>query len=143
MPKIMTRQNRVGNFLKKEFWAEERWCRQQGTFTFGSVSDADLEAGLVITRAASATGAYAAVGNSVAATEQFAVILDNDLLDKVNAAKAASASTVAVDVLYRGQAVVRSGGLIFTGNSASKTNAILALEGKDIRVESRFSVKNA
>ena len=111
MAAVQTRKNKVGNFLKKEFWPEDFYCRKSATITYAGL--AKREPGEVVYKVNDAASAYSAVPSAIVlGTANIAIIVDENIDDLIAADVAGAATgSVTATVMYRGPAVVRKGGL--------------------------------
>ena len=109
MAAVQTRKNKVGNFLKKELWPEEFFCREQGTVTYAGLGAE--EAGEIVYKANAAATEWIAVPAAVdPATALIGVIVDSEIDDKIDADKALQTPTgdvTGVAILTKGPAVLR------------------------------------
>lgn len=139
MPAIQTRGNKVGNFLKKEMWPEEFYCREYVTLTYASL--AKNEPGEVVYKANDAATKYLAMPAAVdPATANIAIVVDPDIDDKVAADLALGSPTgdVKVAVLVKGPAVVRKGGLSMA-DATDAADAYAVLEANGVQFAEFYS----
>lgn len=139
MAAVQTRKNKVGNFLKKEFWPEDFYCRKSATITYAGL--AKREPGEVVYKANDAASAYVAVPAAITlGTANIAIIVDENIDDLIAADLALGSPTgsVTATVMYRGPAVVRKGGLSFA-DATDIADAWATLEAKGIKVVDYFS----
>lgn len=114
MAAVQTRKNKVGNFLKKEFWPEDFYCRKSATITYAGL--AKREPGEVVYKVNEAASAYSAMPSAIVlGTAQVAIIVDEYIDDLIAADLALGSPTgsVTATVMYKGPAVVRKGGLSY------------------------------
>lgn len=140
MAAIQTRPNKVGNFVKKEFWTDEMWCRKAITVTYAGITN--LAPGEVVYKATAAAAKYVAVPTAVdVALGKVAVIIDNDFANLVAEDLALGSPTgdVSLVALVRGPAVLRRGGLTMA-DATDATDVYTMLENQDFSVAANFSI---
>lgn len=146
MPAIQTRAPKVGGLIKKEFWTEEAYCREVVSV---NIANLVLEVGTVVWDDASA-GTYAQIpANATAivpAADSVAILIDNELEEKVGSA---TTGTFDLVCLVKGPSVVAGGLMNFVGTDAAtdtvaeiSANIALAtsmMEDAGIKIETTFS----
>lgn len=136
MPAIFTRGNKVSNFLKKEFWPEEFYCRKSVTVTKAGLSNT-VSPGEVVHLD---TGKYVACPAALLpGTDELAIIVDSEWDEKLAAATGADVENVAV--LVKGPCVLRKGGLVLA-DETDITDAYTILEAQGFTLADKFSVLN-
>lgn len=141
MGAIQTRKNKVGNFLKKEMWPEEYYCREYATITYADL--ALNEAGEVVYKANDAATKYVAVPAAVdPATANIAIVVDEEIEDLIAADQALDTPTgdIKVAVLTRGPAVIRKGGLSMA-DATDAADAYAVLEANGVQFAELFSTR--
>lgn len=140
MAAIETRGNKVSNFLKKEMWPEEFYCRELITVTRSGLQNVNSPGELVYD--ADQTGAFAFVPDGVltaGGTGRVAVIVDQNIEDIIAAAAAASEATITVAALVKGPCVLRKGGLSYAASiTFSEVEELLKYQG--FTLATKFSV---
>lgn len=141
MAAIQTRGNKIGNFVKKEFWTDEMWCREKITVTY---ADIDRENGQIVYKATAGATKFVAVPSSVdVALGKVAIIIDNEIENAINADLALGSPTgdVEVTALVRGPAVIRKGGLSMA-DATDATDVYTMLDNQDFKLVNTFSPKS-
>jgi hypothetical protein len=139
MPAIQTRENKVGNWLKKELWVDEMYCRKQVLLTYANL--AKNETGEVIFNTGNVAAKWITMPAAVdPAADGIAIVFDPEITEKVAADLALGSPTgdVSVSVLYRGPAVVRDGGLSMA-DVTDKADAVAVLVANGVDVVTSFS----
>lgn len=138
MAAVQTRKNKVGNFLKKEFWPEENYCREVVSVTYAGLGK--VEPGEIVWKGSTGS-AYAAVPASVSTTlHTVGIIVDETFDDKVAADLQLGSPTgsVSTTILKKGPAVVRKGGLS-VANATDIADVYTILKNNDILLVDYFS----
>lgn len=136
MAAIFTRGNKVSNFLKKEFWPEEFYCRKNVTITKAGLSNTN-QAGEVVHLVA---GKYVACPAALLpGTDELAVIVDSEWDNKLLASTGADIEGVAV--LVKGPCVLRKGGLVLA-DETDIVDAYTILEAQGFTLADNFSIAN-
>lgn len=130
MAAVQTRKNKVGNFLKKEFWPEEHYCREVVTVTYAGLNK--VAPGEIVWLGTTGS-AYAAVPASISTAHSVGIIVDEYFDDKVAAdlELGSPVGSVSTTILKRGPAVVRKGGLS-VANATDIADVYTVLENNDI-----------
>jgi hypothetical protein len=139
MAAIQTSPNKVGNFVKKEFWTDEMWCREVVTITYAGITA--LEPGEVVYKATAGAAKYVAVPTSVdVALGKVAIVIDPEFSNLV-AEDVAGAATgdVKVVALVRGPAVIRRGGLTMA-DATDATDVYSMLDAQEFKLVTSFSI---
>lgn len=139
MAAVQTRKNKVGNFLKGEFWPEEFYCRKSATITYAGLEK--YEAGEVVYKANDAASAYLAVPAAITlGTANIAIIVDEnfDQLVADDLALNSPVGSVTATVMFRGPAVVRKGGLSYA-DGTDIADAWATLEANGIKLVDLYS----
>lgn len=140
MGAIQTTPNKVGNFVKKEFWPDEMWCREYITVTYTGITK--QEPGEIVYKATAAATEYLAVPSIVdVANGKVAIVIDPDFADLVAADLALGSPTgdVKVVALVQGPAVIRRGGLSMA-DATDATDVYTMLANQDFKLVTSFSV---
>jgi hypothetical protein len=133
MAAIQTRLNKVGNFLKKELWPAEGYCRTNGTVDFDTTALGNEEVGEIVYRAVAGTGNWGAVPATLAGGSEVGVIVDDQIEEFIATARTAGATTVEkIAIFSNGPAQIRTGGLSDAG-AGGFDEAIVALEAVGIQ----------
>jgi hypothetical protein len=144
MAAIQTRPNKVGNFVKKEQWPEEHWCRDEITVTYTGIDGTDREPGQIVYKATAGATEYLAVPATVdVANGKVAVIIDNDFENLIKADEALGVPTgdVKVAAMVRGDAILRKGGLSMA-DETDATDVYTMLENQGFKLADKFSLKS-
>jgi len=139
MAAIQTSPNKVGNFVKKEFWTDEMWCREVVTITYAGITA--QEPGEIVYKATAGAAKYVAVPASVdVALGKVAIVIDPEFSNLV-AEDVAGAATgdVTVVALVRGPAVIRRGGLTMA-DATDATDVYSMLDAQDFKLVTSFSI---
>lgn len=141
---LQERLNKVGNVLAMEYRPDRRYCRQILTVTYAG--NPAMEVGEVITDEAGtgATWTPADGAGFAAGTSKAAVVIDDQVEEKIEADLALGSPVGTVDLacLVRGPAQVKRVGLNFT--TATQQALIEAeLVGAGIDILDKYSVKTA
>lgn len=138
MAAVQTRENKVGNFLKKELWPEEYYCREDGVVTYSGLGK--QEAGEIVYKASSAATKWVAAPAAIdPATALIGIVVDDEIGDKIAADVAGGATgDVNVAVLIKGPAVVRKGGLSIA-DATDIADAYAVLDANGINLVDYFS----
>lgn len=111
---------KVSDFLKKEFWVEERWCRVSGTVT---VPAGGIEPGQVLTETG---GKWVVPTSGFVAGGKVAIVVDETSVEK-------PAGDTKLGLLVKGPAIVTKKGLNYGEATAALVDAELVKAG--IRVD--------
>lgn len=144
MAAIQTRPNKVGNFVKKEQWPEEHWCREEITVTYAGIDGVNREPGQIVYKATAAATEYLAVPAVVdVALGKVAVIIDNDFENLIKADEALGVPTgdVKVAAMVRGDAILRKGGLTMA-DVTDAADVYTMLENQGFKLADKFSLKS-
>lgn len=150
MPKIATRTNKVGNFLKFEADRQEALARALGKVTYAKADTKDMEVGEVLILDAGVYREIVAGDIAGIATAKLAILLDDRIDEMLIADKALAVPTgstptdTALLVGGFSPCIVRKGGLNFgavSATPASVTAVIAQLKTQAITVEAVFSSK--
>lgn len=142
MPAIQTRKNKVGNFLKKELWSDQYYCRVDATLTYADLGK--QEAGEIVYKANDAATKYVAAPAAIdPATANIAIVVDDEIDDKIAEDLALDTPTgdIKVAVLTRGPAVVRKGGLSIADDT-DIADAYAVLEANGVMLVDYFSTSS-
>lgn len=144
MAAIQTYPNKIGNFVKKEFWTDEMWCREEITVTYSGINAANQENGQIVYKATAGATKYVAVPSIVdVANGKVAIIIDNEFANAVAADAALGSPTgdVKVTALVRGPAVIRKGGLSMA-DATDATDVYTMLGNQNFKLVNSFSPKS-
>lgn len=121
MAAILTTTKRVSDFLKKEFWVEERFCRKSATVTIPS---GGLDVGQVLTLSG---GKWIVPTSGFAAGDDVAILVDETVVEL-------AAGDHTLGILVKGPAIVYAPALDYGAATESLVNT--ELEALNIRVQS-------
>lgn len=141
MAAIQTRPNKIGNFVKKEQWPEEMWCREEITVTYAGIDTANRVNGQIVYKATAGATEYVAVPADVDPTlGKVAIIIDNEFEDDIKADEALDTPTgdVKVTALVRGDAVIRRGGLSMA-DATEAADVYTMLENQGFKLVTSYS----
>lgn len=143
MPLIQTRLNKVGNVLVHEYKADRRYCRQNVTLTYATAGADDMEVGEVLVLDTGKYRELVAGDNATISTEVLAILIDDQIEEKIAADLALASPTgdVTVATLYRGPAAVKQVGL--NTGAATEAGVFANLEAAGIDVLNKLSVRTA
>ena len=138
MPIVSTKDKTAGNWLKREFWVEEGFCRKVVTINGPATT---LLTGTVLCKV-TADGKYkVAIQTAVDGSE----VADAIFIGAVNSMEATADIPATTDteilVLIKGAAIVGTSGLVLDATydlDAEKAAVYAALEAKDINVDESF-----
>lgn len=142
MAAIQTRGNKIGNFVKKELWTDEMWCREEITVTYVGITN--KENGEIVYKATAGASKYVAVPASVdVSLGKVAIIIDNEFGNLIAEDLALDTPTgdVKVTALVRGQAVIRKGGLTMA-DATDATDVYAMLDNQNFKLVNSFSPKS-
>jgi hypothetical protein len=141
MAAIQTRPYKIGNFVKKEFWTDEMWCREAITITYAGITAANRVNGQIVYKATAGATKYVAMPATVdVALGKVAIVIDNEFENLVKADEALGSPTgdVVVTALVRGQAVIRRGGLTMV-DATDATDVYTMLDNQYFKLVTSFS----
>lgn len=121
MAAILTTTKRVSDFLKKEFWVEERFCRKNATVTIPS---GGLDVGQVLTLSG---GKWIVPTAGFVAGDDVAILVDETVVEL-------AAGDHSLGVIVKGPAIVYSPALNY--GAATKALVDAELEALNIKVQS-------
>jgi len=142
MPAIQTRLNKVGNFLKKELWPAEGYCRTNSPVDITASNPNtngvnELEVGSVLEWK---TNHYGELTDTAFTLTSDLVILVDDQVEEIGTT-IGDATDTPLALMDKGPAQIRTGGLTFGVASAANIDlAILNLEAKGVQFVDRKSV---
>lgn len=132
MTLIASENPRLTNWLKREFWAEQGFCRL--AVTANEASETTYKSGTVLGKV-TADGKYkVSVETAVDGSETAAAVVIEEVT-------VPAATDTTVLVLVKGPAIVADGGLILDASyndDVKKQAAYDALEAKDINVDKQI-----
>lgn len=138
MPIVSTKTKTLGNWLKREFWIEEGFCRKVVTINGPA---ATLVTGTVLGKV-TADGKYkVAIETAVDGSEDADAIFIGAVVSMEATATIPLNTDTEILVLIKGAAIVGTGGLILdaTYDNDTKVQVVYAaLEAKDINVDESF-----
>jgi len=138
MAAVLTRANKVGNVVKKEFWPDEMWCRKEVTLTYANLSA--NAPGEVIFNAGNVAAKWVTMPAAVALTDGIAIIIDQEIADNIQKdIDGAATGDVTTVVMYRGPSVVRSGALTYA-DATDIVDIKAVLAASNIELVDMFSV---
>jgi hypothetical protein len=138
MPIVSTKDKTAGNWLKREFWIEEGFCRK--VVTMNDVAQT-LATGTVLGKV-TADGKYkTAVETAVDGSEVADAIFIAAVVSMEATAEIPATTDTEILVLIKGAAIVGTRGLVLDASydDDAKVQAVYdALEAKDINVDESF-----
>lgn len=136
MPVISTKTKTAKNWLKREFWIEEGFCRKE--VTINQAAETVLKTGTVLGKV-TADGKYkVSVETAIDGSQTADAIFLGYGTEFAEEVTVAAATDTKIVVLIKGPAVVAKGNLILDAsynNDTKKQVAYDALEAKDINVD--------